>query len=227
MKIIHQLPLLLIFLLAACTPSEEVIPVEEKPILNIIYNSNLETFRPNLEICAAENTKSFFNIRPYFQNSENVDLRIELGEPFELPEFSAQVGTDELTVILHKSNQSEIGFSEIQHIFSGRTINWDQEIELGEIQVWLLPMENIISQIIKNNILGGVLFSSNALIAPGPEQIREAVSSDPAAIGFLPLSWVNSSVEFVDLKIEIPILALADAEPEEGLRDFVVCLQTD
>jgi hypothetical protein len=218
--------LLSLVLLAACSPAEEVIPVEEKPIFRISYNTNLENFRPNLQTCADENTKAFFILQPNYPNMDEVsDLLIELGEPVNIGKFSAQVGKEKIVVITEKSNSSALDLMDLQNIFSGRTLFWDQEPELGKIQIWLMPMENNISQLFQNTILGGMLFSSNALVAPGPAEILEAVSNDPAAIAFLPQSWVNSSVHRIDLHIELPILALAETEPVGVLRDFVACLQ--
>ena len=86
-------------------------------------------------------------------------------------------------------------------------------------------MENETSQIFQEYFLGGMLFSSNAQVAPGPAQMLEAVSSDPTAIGYLPQSWVNSSVNALEINIEVPLLVFADVEPEGTLREFVACLQ--
>ena len=226
MKKTYLLLLLILLILTACSPTETIPPATATPIYLISYSPSLETHRSEFQNCANEVSNAFFQLRANQAfTDETVDLFIRLGDSQSLPDFTAQIGKEEIVVILHPSNQTTPTQSELQNIFSGRTTNWAKIDGQGDIQVWVLPMENETSQIFQEYFLGGMLFSSNAQVAPGPAQILEAVSGDPAAIGYLPQSWVNSSIEAMDINIEVPVLVFADTEPEGALREFVACLQ--
>lgn len=226
MRKTNLLLLLTLLILTACSPPEAVLPTEETPIYLIQYSPSLETFRPEFQTCANENSSAFFQLQADQAFTDNTaDLNIRLGEPQSLPGFMAQIGKEEIVVIIHPNNQSILTQIDLQNIFSGRLTNWAKIDGQGDIKVWTLPMENETSQLFQEYFLSGMLFSSNAQIAPGPAQILEAVSADPASIGYLPQSWVNASVTALDLNIIVPILVFADAEPEGALREFVACLQ--
>ncbi|MBT3240504.1 MAG: hypothetical protein HON98_01300 [Chloroflexi bacterium] len=220
------LPLLLIFIFAACTPTDAISPTVELPIYKIGYSPNLEPYREGFRSCANQITTGLFSFqRFHILNDENVDLYIHLGEPEEMPNFTAQIGLEKLVVITHPNNETSPTKTDLQNIFTGRLNNWVKVGGEGEIAVWVLPAENEASQIFQEYYLDSMLFKGSSQVAPGPAQILEVVGSDPLSIAYLPQSWSTSTISALDIGIEVPILVLADSEPEGELREFVACLQ--
>ena len=142
-----------------------------------------------------------------------------------MPNFTAQIGLEKLVVITHPNNETSPTKTDLQNIFTGRLNNWVKVGGEGEIAVWVLPAENEASQIFQEYYLDSMLFKGSSQVAPGPAQILEVVGSDPLSIAYLPQSWSTSTISALDIGIEVPILVLADSEPEGELREFVACLQ--
>jgi len=103
------------------------------------------------------------------------------------------------------------------------------------LQVWILQGDDV-RRYFDAVILDGTDFLSaevapQARIAPDPAAMLVAVSSDPAAIGYLPATWLDDEVRplvldsALALKLRLPILALAKAEPQGVSRTLLGCLQ--
>jgi hypothetical protein len=77
----------------------------------------------------------------------------------------------------------------------------------------------------------GFHFASTALIAPGARQVRDSLSADPNAVGFLPRKWLDTSVKEILLTDisenapQIPILAYTANNFDETLADWLICVQ--
>jgi hypothetical protein len=82
--------------------------------------------------------------------------------------------------------------------------------------------------------------TSQAMLAPDPAAMLEAISKDENSIGYLPASFLLSSgsvnpgeVNLVQLDqpletaLDQPVVALTQAEPQGLLRSLLVCLEAD
>jgi hypothetical protein len=58
----------------------------------------------------------------------------------------------------------------------------------------------------------------------------EAVAKDRGAIGYVPEAWVGDSVRVLEIELpaemHLPVLALAEQEPQGALRGWLSCLQS-
>jgi len=99
-------------------------------------------------------------------------------------------------------------------------------------QLWTYPEENELRIIFDNDVIGDELITPDALLAPNPAAMIEAVTSDPTAIGYLPKSWLVDDIQAKSLNSDsqmdfaYPILALSQTEPQGNLRSYLVCLQS-
>jgi hypothetical protein len=64
-------------------------------------------------------------------------------------------------------------------------------------------------------------------LTPGPQEMIQAVSSNPSAIGFIPKRWLVSSVKPVDTGVDTTFAVVMSTmkEPEGNTRDLMGCLQ--
>ena len=179
------------------------------------------------------------------------DLSIRLGAPPAEDGYLALLGETEIKVIVHPSSV----FADLVRAgLFGNTANYGQKTDppltLQEIktifqkgytasgqplQVWILQGDDV-RRYFDAVILDGTDFLSaevapQARIAPDPAAMLVAVSSDPAAIGYLPATWLDDEVHPLVLdsalsqKLRVPILALAKVEPQGVSRTLLGCLQ--
>jgi ABC-type phosphate transport system substrate-binding protein len=178
-------------------------------------------------------------------DSVRADLVFRLGEPVTAPTegqeenvgddtgITIPLAWDEIVVILHPENNASIADLDVlQGLFSGQIMRWDElDGPVNPVQVWIYPEGEEARQIFDTIILGKAKNTSLAGIAPDPAAMLEAVSADPNAIGYLPLSWITE--ETPQLRIEKgffpglrqPLLALAGEEPEGATLILLNCLQ--
>ena len=179
------------------------------------------------------------------------DLSIRLGAPPAEDGYLALLGETEIKVIVHPSS----AFADLVRAgLFGNTANYGQKTDppltLQEIktifqkgytasgqplQVWILQGDDV-RRYFDAVILDGTDFLSaevapQARIAPDPAAMLVAVASDPAAIGYLPATWLDDEVRplvldsALSLKLRLPILALAKVEPQGVSRTLLGCLQ--
>jgi len=154
------------------------------------------------------------------------DLSIRLGAPPAEDGYLALLGETEIKVIVHPSSAfADLTFEEIKTIFQkGYTASGQP------LQVWILQGDDV-RPYFDAIVLDGKEAAPQARIAPDPAAMLVAVSSDPAAIGYLPATWLDDEVHplvldsVLSLKLRLPILALAKAEPQGVSRTLLGCLQ--
>ena len=104
-------------------------------------------------------------------------------------------------------------------------------------QVWVYDSNSDLQRIFAAQVLDGRQPTSQAMLAPSPLAMLEAVASSQNAIGFLPQSWLShahsqlvSSVRLVQLEAELsdrlrqPVLAMTDGEPAGASLTVLQCV---
>lgn len=160
-------------------------------------------------------------------------LALRLGYPEESRAFSALLAEEEIVFIVHPTNPVDsLGVGEVVDLFRGRTTNWlDFNGHNVAVEVWINLPEDDLHQIIQSRLLNGRPASTLANLAPDPEAMLTSVKSNPAAIGYLPRSWLSPEVKTIRIIPDIsevltpPVLALSPKEPQEEIRIFLFCLQ--
>jgi DNA-binding transcriptional LysR family regulator len=170
-----------------------------------------------------------------------VDFAISL-EPAQGAGYSAIVGRVGLALVVNASNPiSQLHASDIQSIFSGKTLLWDDlpaadclgctQPPKGPVQPYIYPNGDDVGKLFSNLFPGLSVKLVDAILAPDPAAIRQAVASDPQGIGYLPAPWIDSSIHSVKIsdlaedKLQYPVVLSASAEPEGVKRSWVLCVQ--
>jgi len=217
--------LALTLMLAACGAESARTP--ESGGIVVALTPDVSPIRLAVSTCAAQNPEASFQIEESYVGQIDADLFIRLGEPDPLPPFVAQIATEELLLIVNPANQSaSLTLDQVADIFSGRLRRWS---EIGgedrDIQVWVPLKADETRETFQQDVLQGGLVTPNAFLAPHPSAMLEAVSGDVDAIGYLPKAWSTGEVDTIYLGIKMPVLVVANEEPQGTARELVACLQ--
>jgi ABC-type phosphate transport system substrate-binding protein len=154
--------------------------------------------------------------------------------------YLSQVGHEQIDVIVNRDNPvSQLSTAELRSIFSGQQATWNNASAMP-IQVWVLPEADPLRVIFDQTVLQTLPLASNAMLAPDPTAMLEAISKDVNSIGYLPASFLNSTgsidpgvVQIVQLDQSLestfdqPVVALTLGEPQGLVRSLLVCLESD
>jgi hypothetical protein len=232
--------LCLIFLYACAGPSHATLA--SPPVaLNIALTPALRPYSETLHACTAAQSSfvlNVFELPAPALDIRTTDLVIRLGgTPGN--GFAAPVGTETIVLIVNASNPVlTIATDKISALFSGRVTSW-ADLGGGQqlIQVWVYPDGDDAREILDAAILQDETLTPNALIAPNPQAMLEAVGDDPQAIGYVPQTWLNTAedstkIHSLDLNQKLvdvlhqPVLAITRLEPQGSLRLLLACLQS-
>lgn len=237
LKILTILLSILTGMLAACSPPPTAtIPPSPVPI-QVSYSPYLAGIQEALHACTLENPQLaifFEQVAGAQQEFEDSDLVIWWGDKPEQVESAYQLGVDELVVISHPDNpKSSINREQVIALFSGRIKSWNEIGLLEEqVEVWVFPEENLMTLNFKEMVLNNQRITRLAHLAPASRAMLDAVSDEPGAIGFLPRSWLAPQVKEIEIEpgtfgsVSKPLLALASADPPEGVDRLIACLQS-
>jgi hypothetical protein len=225
----------LIFLPACSLQTSSETPTPQ--LVRIQYTPAARSLSTIIQACAWENQHINLlaeELPAQALDLQSADLVIRLGEPRPMPAFSAPVGWDDLVLVVHPANPlTTIDTGQVRQIFTGNVQQWtDLTGQEETIQVWDYPMGNEIQGIFHSALSEGNTRYSLAHLAPNPAAMLEAIGGDPAAIGYIPKSWLSPAVKEVTIEGQIkellhqPVLVLAGEEPSGAARDFLACLQS-
>ncbi len=219
--------LMLFVTLSACSPFVTSTPPDPPEPLLVSYTPTLKPWAIALHQCALDQPEiALITEETSSPDLEFVDgvLVLSFGVPAQgISGYAAQIGTDEIVIIAG----SEVAL---------RNLNANQLRELymepkTQNQIWTYTQGNELRAIFDHTIFGDATSSSNAMLAPDPEAMMEAVEADPMAIGYLPGSWLSGKIQKISIDqdlqraFEHPILALTETEPIGNLEQFLFCLQ--
>ena len=209
---------ILVLILASCQSAPAAQATPQAP-LKVAVSPSLIWLESDLAACAA-------SVGTAVQRADDDPaapgvIALQLGEPDD-GRFAAVLGREQMVVIVHPENlQPDLTREDALAIFSGRLKSWPDG---AEILAWSLPVS---SDTHAAMLAAGFSFAGTGLAA-NPQAMLQAVSSDPAAIGYLPARWVDTSVralEITGMPVVVPILAVSAQEPQGIARARLVCLQ--
>ncbi len=113
--------------------------------------------------------------------------------------WAAPIGQDGIALIVNSDNGvSQLSQAQVRAIYTGEIDRWNQ---IGGANLPLIPFtrENgaSLQMAFSAQLLGSRTMTSNARIAPSDGAMRFAVTRTPGAIGYIPISALNSSVQAV------------------------------
>lgn len=147
------------------------------------------------------------------------------------------IGQDSLVFVVNPANSvAELTYDQIQSLYaaqlrSWRTVNGEEAAVNTRIHYWVYPLGNEVQTALENGLRIQPHNAQAVGIAPHPQAMRQAVAADPAAVGFLPRRWLDSSVKEIALTSApvdlptLPILAVSAAAPSGSLYTWLYCLQ--
>jgi hypothetical protein len=225
-----------IVLLVSCAqPIERELPPATE-IVRVAITPALRPVRAAIQACADTDpgmAVSIQEISPLHPQASEFDLFIQLGEPQELPPFAAPLAVERVLVIVNASNPLDsLPEDELKAIFSGDITRWsDIGGSFRPIQVWVYPESDESRAAFDEAFMENARLPSQAMLAPDAAAMLEAVSEDMHAIGYLPGAWLDETVREVELdpqlsaRLQIPLLALAPAQPDGAAGRLLYCLQ--
>ena len=231
----------LIILLAACqSPAAAPVSAEYPEAVVVQHTPGLRITAPVLQTCAAEAPDLALFLEEAPRTAIDLTSEVEgltrlslvLGEPAE-GEFAVALGEAQIAVIAHPSNPVQnLSADELQNLFSGEVQNWSQSGGSDQaVTPWVLTLADESRQLFDKTILGEKNLASQARLAADPGWMLAEVSANPGAIGYLPAAWLDESVRLVVLQaaladeLRLPLLALADTQPQGQARNLMICLQ--
>ncbi len=235
----------LILLLAACGAPQVSTPRPTPQAIDLTYPPALQPWADKMAGCASNNPLVGLYITSSNSSDAEIlpnDILLELGQPTQVNGslYLSQVGREQIDVLVNQSNPvSQLSTNDLRAIFSGQQITWnDASAQL--IQVWVLPDGDPAREIFDQAVLQTFPVSSQAMLAPDPSAMLEAISKDVNSIGYIPASFLNSTgsidpgeaqIVQIDQSIETaldqPVIALTQGEPQGLLRSLLVCLQSN
>ncbi|MCC6148146.1 MAG: hypothetical protein IT308_11330 [Anaerolineaceae bacterium] len=232
--------LTILLFLSACQPQQSLPAPLPTPLLwETVYTPELAWLEPALYGCTSLTPKVGLITHqiPFSRlESEKADITLIWGEnPDNWSGQTYLLGYDEWVIILHPQNpQPLLALSVLGQIYAGKRSNWG-DVFTGssndqKIEVWEYPAGNILRELFASQI-GNPGFNPEAMLAPNPKAMLEAISSNPNAIGYAPRRWINEGVKIVPIEgldaalTRHPILANTPTEPGETLRSWLVCIQ--
>lgn len=222
--------------LTACLPQQTTTPPASLQPLTVAFTPSLQPISIALNACVADFPQMALLVEeipaPSIQNQPS-DLKLWLGDPPDQDWFATPLAWEQVVIIINPSNPlTNISGGNLNDLFTGRIKRWSElGGDEGEIVVWIYPRGDEIRQIFEANIMNGNQFTSQALLAPDPEAMLEAVAKDSDAIGFLPDAWITTQVKSIQVipdlsnRLRQPVLALTTGEPHGLVRSFLLCLQ--
>ncbi len=229
----YQQPATLITLLAllwlsGCATPAPTAPTPTPPqTLTLALTPALRPWLPTVQACVISLTDTAVFIREaVYPAAEPVDLHLHLGEPSELPAFVAQIGDDGLIIILNPNHPTPTpDLATLQAYYTGQQITWSDEAATT-INLWALMPGDESRAAFDHFVLGDARLNTNTRLAADAATMRAAILADPTAIGYLPTAALNDDdIVVIETGITLPVLALADREPQGALYEIVACLQ--
>lgn len=224
---------------AACQPTIS----EPVPTPVIWYVQTLPSLRwlgPEMNTCVQKQSGTGILIHEEPMSSpfpEEADFVLSWGEADSIAGDAVILGWDQIIFIVHPQNPiKSLSQADLYAIFNGEIRSWSNIIpnddpEIDRIKAWDFPTDHAVRHILEvTNMIPPEpgLYTS---LAPEPNAMREAVSGNSSAIGYLPSRWLNPSVKQIDISdfpkesFRQPIIAQYSHTPKSGQIDWLLCLQ--
>ena len=219
----------LLWLSGCATPAPTAPTPTPTQTLTLALTPALRPWLPAVQACVISQTDTAVFIREaVYPTTEQVDLHLHLGEPVELPAFVAQIGSDRLIVILNPNHPTPTpDLATLHALYTGQQATWGDEAATP-VNLWALMPGDESRAAFDHFVLGDARLNTNTRLAADTAQMLAAILADPTAIGYLPAAALNdANLIVIKTDIKLPVLALADAEPQGVLVEIVACLQAD
>ncbi len=233
-----------IFSLAACSEQLVSTPAPTPQAIRLQAPQALQPWVEQFSACATASPGVALFLSPSSDPAlvlARDEIRLWWGEPAadKLEGFSFQIGIDKIAIVVNQENAlHDLRLDELARIFSGQMDRWSSG-DQAAIQVWVYPQGDPTRTLFDQAVLGSARISTEAMLAPDPQAMISAISSDPQAIGYLPASWLKADISSTAIKIKPitldspvetqltqPVIAMTSIEPQGMLRQLLSCVQS-
>jgi len=146
-------------------------------------------------------------------------------------QYATPLGYVTFLVVVNSANPvSRLAAAQLRDIYAGRATDWQQVGGAqGAIEVVSRESGSDAASAFSTAALLGAPPTLNALVAPDWAAMRQAVSQNPAAIGYLPAPEGLASVKAVglDVTLQALVVAVAPREPTGAARSFLAWAQSE
>lgn len=228
-------------LTASCQAQPAAVPVTQPPpsLLTVQASFALQPLADDFHSCAGELIDTALIVQDTPAAAVNLDeaaIGLRWGLHDQPDYFAAEIGHEELAVIVHPNNPvEEISLEELQAIYLGA----QTQPPFNEWMPWAYPKGDDVQQVFESAVLQNRPPDSSVIhLAPDPAAVLEAVAANPGAIGYLPARWLAAvdeeqaaSVKALSVKdleagqFRRPIVAMSRSEPNGPEKDWLLCVQ--
>lgn len=156
---------------------------------------------------------------------------------YNLKEFV--IANDGISIIVNSGNEavSELTLEQVGKIFAGEVTNW-KEVGGADVKITVVNREEGSGTrgAFEEIVLKGAAFTESAIIQPSTGAVKQTVSTDPNAIGYISMGSLDNSVKGVKVegaeptpanvvngsyKISRPFVLLTKEEPQGAAKAFL------
>ena len=147
---------------------------------------------------------------------------------------------DPIAIIVHRANPiGDATLAQLSDLFQGRTFDWTAFGGSGEVIPVSREAEADSRQIFEERVMQTRAVTRNAVLKSSAKDVVDFVANTPGAIGYVPLSQVDSRVKAIAVEgirpsaeasadgtymLSAPLYVIARSEPQGDLREFMVWL---
>ncbi len=229
-----------LILLAACQPqSSAVVPTPQT--WRVARDINLAWLGDAMSDCLIRFPETTLDLQeaPFSMLADSQsDISLVWGNPQDVNEYMYTLGWDEWVMIAHPENSvASLTTTQVRSILAGKTRTWNKLIpEIKEadevaLDLWVYPPADEAQAWLRSALGNSSTLPANARLAPGPQAMLEAVSTNENAFGFIPSRWAEPSVKIVPITdlaegaLRQPIVATLPTSSADQ-QAWLACLQT-
>jgi phosphate transport system substrate-binding protein len=147
---------------------------------------------------------------------------------------------DPIAIIVHPTNPiTGVTLQQLNDLFLGRTFDWTPFGGSGEVIPVSREAEAHARQLFEERIMQNRAVTRNAILKASSQDLLDFVADTPGAIGYAPLSHLDSRVKAIPVEgvaptaetaaagkyvLSSPLYLIARSEPQGDLREFVAWL---
>ncbi len=229
-------------------PSLETTQTAKSQTINMTYPSSLRWVIPIALKCNA--TNSVLTLRFSFDsnNSSSTEAVAITYQPDVKPNISPYLlGHENFVIAVNSANPvSSLTLDQVSEIFMGTNKTWGDfskscnqcvsftdatSFAEKDLTTWVYPPTSMEQTILQNIIMKENFLSVNAIVAPDPQALLEAIRFNPAAIGILPEHWLDKTIKSINIRdagkndLLFPILANVPSDLLETVKPLLLCIE--
>jgi len=203
--------LLLIFLVTSCTPT--ITPPPETQIVSVYTTSATQPWLADTFACAPTGTLIRVANDPI-----EADISLRLGEPDILASPAFQIDAEEILVVTHRQSPVQnMTEEEARELFAGQGN--------PSVQVWVYASGEDVQRVFEQAVMHGRSVTSLARLATSPQHMSDTLNNQPNTVGILSRHWKAGDSRIVYTIPDVPVLAIANEEPQGEMQAIIACLQ--